>query len=255
MRFADLRLLAREPKVDRVRPDVLTAISLPMPDDVLEQFVYDHGLKGAFQKQYGHLDLDLLHWSLEHLAGSEIVKASVYAGFDRHEQVRQQVAAAATSSEWDAPCLPGGAAAGWKREGTWSRPPVFLVGALVGSDSELHLVEGHTRLGALMGLLDIERLPPEAGHAVWVGCPLDAASCRDRVIHVEQRISFLDWVFDQMTRPTKAGDLAMWLAGSRPRGSDAPAVADHIRSHRPAFSPVLDELLDEWTRVFATLEG
>lgn len=36
--------------------EVLQLLELPMPEDVLEQFVYDHGTKEAFQCQYGHLD-------------------------------------------------------------------------------------------------------------------------------------------------------------------------------------------------------
>ena len=38
-----------------------------MPDDVLEQFVADHGTKHGFQQQYGELDLHALGWRLAEL--------------------------------------------------------------------------------------------------------------------------------------------------------------------------------------------
>jgi hypothetical protein len=49
------------------------------------------------------------------------------------------------------------------------RSPVLIKGALVGRSSKLHLVEGHTRLGTLLGLLSAGVIAPESRHLVWVG--------------------------------------------------------------------------------------
>jgi hypothetical protein len=59
--------------------EVLQALGLPMPDDVLEQFVFDHGTKWEFQEQYGDLlDLHALRWRQLALPASEILGCSVY---------------------------------------------------------------------------------------------------------------------------------------------------------------------------------
>ena len=57
--------------------DVLQALELPMPNDILEQCVADHGTKWEFQQQYGELDLHALHWEL--LNGKKKVLVAVSA--------------------------------------------------------------------------------------------------------------------------------------------------------------------------------
>jgi hypothetical protein len=58
------------------------------------------------------------------------------------------------------------------------RPPVFLEGHLVGRGPGLHLVEGHTRIGLLAGLVDAGILGPDSVHCAWVGAGAAPPVCR-----------------------------------------------------------------------------
>lgn len=171
--FSDLLELEHD-QAGNISPEALRALSLPMPRDVLEQICADHGRKDDFQAQYAHLDLRQLTWALESLTAAEIIAASVY------ERFRGSVET--VSLNWvDAPDSPGAdwilrdpradVVRHWVDHRTWLRPPVFVEGFLVGSSVPLHLMEGHTRLGVLKGLVDRGLLRESSAHEAWVGRP------------------------------------------------------------------------------------
>ncbi|GGY52640.1 hypothetical protein [Streptomyces djakartensis] len=56
---------------DRFRADPALA-SLHWPDDVLEQFLFDHGDNGAFVRDYGGIDLRQVRWQLETIPAAEL---------------------------------------------------------------------------------------------------------------------------------------------------------------------------------------
>ncbi|MEU0309119.1 hypothetical protein [Streptomyces cyaneofuscatus] len=69
MRLTDLRpLMARRRdgalSFDRFRTDP-TVAALRWPDDVLEQFLFDHGDNPAFVDDYNTIDLHTITWQLE----------------------------------------------------------------------------------------------------------------------------------------------------------------------------------------------
>ncbi|MGW2410269.1 hypothetical protein ACWCXK_38015 [Streptomyces sp. NPDC001739] len=55
---------------DRFRADPALA-SLQWPDDVLEQFLFDHGDNGAFVYDYGHIDLREVRWQLKTIPAAD----------------------------------------------------------------------------------------------------------------------------------------------------------------------------------------
>ena len=57
MLLSEVLKLRRDRQSGLVSLNVLRALRLPMPDDVLEQFLVDHGTKPEFQSRYGNLDL------------------------------------------------------------------------------------------------------------------------------------------------------------------------------------------------------
>lgn len=250
MKFNELVLLTREQGGSRIRREILGFLNLPMPVDVLEQFVYDHGLNEIFQEQYGQIDLQLLRWECEQRPARELIQASVHQGFDQHERTATDIAAVATAG-WEAVCLPPGAAEAWQRAGTWLRPPVMLDGALIGTTAALHLVEGHTRLGALRGLVDIGVLNAELPHEVWIGRATESPTePQPRIIPEEYRISFLGWLFDQMMRTDDVGALAMWLVDHRPLGENIESVHTHVRRQHPEAQAAVERAITEWRHVF-----
>lgn len=128
--------------------EILQALELPMPADVLEQFVFDHGANEEFQKQYSHLNLHTLQWDLISAETKDILTCSVYPHFIGWMETATSRTRVVPFDGWNDVLLPPGAAQYWRDHGTWMRPPIIITGDLVGSDSALHLAEGHTRVGA-----------------------------------------------------------------------------------------------------------
>ena len=68
MRFKELKTFARNPNGNALDPEAIKALELPMPSDVLEQLVTDHGLNDKYQCSYGDLDLHRIAWTKEPLS-------------------------------------------------------------------------------------------------------------------------------------------------------------------------------------------
>ncbi|MCG0284006.1 hypothetical protein [Streptomyces sp. PSAA01] len=147
---------------DGFRADPALA-SLHWPDDVIEQFLFDHGDNGAFVSDYGGIDLHEVRWRLETIPAADFVGMPTGAS--------------------DAGCLESYAenpvywvkvrrpevGRHWEEHGTWLRPPILIVRRLLDpSDSGLQVVEGRTRVGVLCGRLR-EGLHVASHHQAWVG--------------------------------------------------------------------------------------
>src|SRR5438552_13292090 len=81
MLFKELLRLKTDSRSGCIPMPVLQRLCLPMPEDVLEQFLADHGVKHEFQEQYGDLDLHGLDWRFIHIPAGEIIRCSVFSGF------------------------------------------------------------------------------------------------------------------------------------------------------------------------------
>ncbi|MCI0457083.1 MAG: hypothetical protein L0Z62_08895 [Gemmataceae bacterium] len=175
MLFKELLRLKTDSPSGCIPMSVLQRLRLPMPDDVLEQFLADHGVTHEFQGQYGDLDLHGIDWRLIPTPAAEIINCSVYPGFqDWFDAVRERTLEVPRSG-WKDVLLRADGKQHWQDHRTWKRAPLFIQGDLVGSDRLLHLIEGHTRARALKGLVDSGWLPRT------VGCPpLCAGSGRPR---------------------------------------------------------------------------
>ena len=179
-----------------------------MPDDILKQFVLDHGLKEEFQEFYGELDLHQLAWSKERISAHEIETCStkydprVQEIADRHATVRSVREATKVSS----------AVTSWIQAGTWPRPPVFLFGVLSPPD-ECHLIEGHTRVGALLGLRRNPHLDVACSHHdCWVGREAQQEElCDWKEVRRANPLAFKDWLYDAREEEDEKGRLASIL--------------------------------------------
>lgn len=222
-----------------------------MPEDVLEQFLGDHGTSWHIQEQYGDLDLHALRWIRESVASDLLVGASVYRRFQRTvEEIATQVAAAATVG-WRGANLSTKELSRWQTEGTWLRPPIMVAGDLAGSTAQLHLVEGHRRLGALTGLVRCGVMNAKALHSVWVGssCPPATTNTWQRVVK-EHPVSFVDWLLFDGHRDEAIAGVADEINLAEPQDDDFAALADAVLrgEARPELRSALTAAKEEWVR-------
>ncbi|MGC0208433.1 hypothetical protein [Streptomyces levis] len=171
MQLSDLAPLMarRRESYDRFRADP-ALVPLHWPDDVLEQFLFDHGDNGAFVHDYGSIDLRNIRWQRETIpvddfkamptgasdAGSieSYAKNPVYWVGLRPQQVGQH----------------------WEEHGTWLRPPILIARQLLSSPGTgLQVLEGRTRVGVLRGRLR-KGLYVASHHQAGVGHPAAAGT-------------------------------------------------------------------------------
>lgn len=166
-RFSDL---ANLPRTDSGLPrrDVFEALDLPAPLDVREQFYFDHSGNPEFQRQYGHLVLEAVEWREERLTSFALQEVTVNPGYQKWVESVASRAPDVPVAGWRALDVRKDVATHWEAHRTWVRPPVLIEGSWLGRTG-LHLVEGHSRLGALRGLVRAGLVPPDAEHRAWVG--------------------------------------------------------------------------------------
>jgi hypothetical protein len=142
------------------------ALAINWPDEVLRQFVFDHGRLTEFEEQYGHLDLSKLCWQLRDVFVSQLVQASTHPELGgRSSDVAKDLSYYRTLYKESGVNLPDSTA--------WLVPPVFVERSLISDndDGQLHLVEGHTRLGFLRAMSASGSVSPDGYHLAWVGTP------------------------------------------------------------------------------------
>ncbi len=140
-----------------------------VPIEVLEQVCSQHGRKAEFQQQYGHLDFANVEWRKELLEARVIVSCDVFGGFLMwFNSVSERISAFGTRGWKCVDCRPDVVNA-WESSGTWQKPPVLIDTGVTSTKRQLHLVEGHTRIGTLKGLVDAAIVAPTSMHVAWVG--------------------------------------------------------------------------------------
>jgi hypothetical protein len=143
--------------------------SLDWPDDVLEQFLFDHGNKPGFVAAYGHLDLRDMRWRIRTFKAEELRQIGHGTYFEHVEETRQN------PRHWIGNWRGSGVDLGWETIGSWRRPPVLIDGYCAQpAHNGLHVVEGHTRLGLLQGLIDDGTIGAHTEHRAWFGSCHDA---------------------------------------------------------------------------------
>lgn len=134
---------------------------LDWPSPVIERFLFDHGTKSQFQEQYGDLDLVMLRWQFRSLLAGELVDCT----YD--EDLGGRVQSVSARPHWTLKEYRIHRGVTW--QGTWSVPPILIEGALRNPlQPELHLVEGHTRLGVLIGLVGMGEVALDSAHFAYV---------------------------------------------------------------------------------------
>jgi hypothetical protein len=169
MKFAALCALPYDAGTDRIDIESLRTELPDIPNAVLVQFCADHGRNSEFQKQYGHLDLGEIAWTLRSTSAREICECSMNEVFRSWFEEVSQRAAQFPRRRWACIDVRREVQEHWRSHATWIESPVMIDGSLVGPGSALHLVEGHTRVGLLAGLVQRSIVAPESIHSIWLG--------------------------------------------------------------------------------------
>ena len=166
--LSDLAVSCRETSMhfEGFRQNALIS-SLAWPDDVLEQFLYDHADNIGFLRDYGDLDLCKIKWDVEVIPVEELI--DMPTGASDGDCIEEF---ATNPDHWvrirnHGPHI--GVAQCWETHGTWKRWPILIDRGLLDSpESGLQVVEGRTRVGVLRGRHRQGTLVAER-HLAWVG--------------------------------------------------------------------------------------
>jgi hypothetical protein len=232
MLFSDLLRFRQEARESSVPEDIIRQLGIPMDEDVLEQFIIDHGTNEEFQQQFGNLDIHQIEWRLVPTAASDILSASIFEPFKDMVSSAADLTRVIPREGWDSVDLAPEAVEHWRDHGTWMRAPVTLRGNLVGRPEPLHLVEGHTRVGALRGLVESRVVATDSPHEIWIGEPsterLDDGPWRD--VLRREHVSFLDWLMRQIDTENDLSTVADRLISSRQISSTRRVHGDDLQA-------------------------
>ncbi len=169
MKFKDLLSLKRGNDLT-LSVDDLEKHLTSTPLDVMEQLYSDHGLSSEFQDQYADVDINNLRWSLINVEAKSLIQSSIYEDFENWfltciEKSKRVGLTGDYNLVHNLKCV----SKYWKDHKTWDRPPVFFSQEVLSKKNSLHLVEGHSRLGALKGLVEGNSLSGNDTHMAWIG--------------------------------------------------------------------------------------
>ncbi len=137
------------------------------PEDVIEQWLYDHAEHAPFQADYGHIDLSSLAWTVEPVTLADLLLMPTGAS-----ETDLLDYFARDPEHWVAVRNKGchiGVREVWEVQGTWKRWPILLDrGVVTPGQTGLQVVEGRTRVGVLRGRARMG-YHVAANHLVWVG--------------------------------------------------------------------------------------
>lgn len=169
MKFRDLLEQPYDELTGIIHADPLRKRLQETPFEVVEQVYSQHGRKNEFQEQYGDLELSSITWVSTALPATKIIQATCYPGFIPWLSNVESRSLAFSKGGWRCIDMRDDVIAHWSAHRTWLRPPVFIQGIPPAIGDKLHLMEGHTRVGLLRGLVNIGLLSPSSQHEILVG--------------------------------------------------------------------------------------
>ncbi len=140
-----------------------------IPDDVIEQLLAPHGRKEDFQLQYENLELNKITWNEIKVSGNDLISCGIYSDFVRWVNSVSKRVNCFNKDGWC--CIDSRIEVVdyWKINNTWKSKPIFIKGSLINENAFLRLVEGHTRIGTLIGLIRKNIIQADKLHKIWFG--------------------------------------------------------------------------------------
>ncbi|HHD0742208.1 TPA: hypothetical protein ACN190_003941 [Citrobacter freundii] len=137
------------------------------PEQIFKQIYCGLSNDPRFQALYGHLNLNSLKWNLVRVKTSELTKFDRNATYpDYMLEISEDFNTCGNNFCIDAR---EDVAEHWLKFGTWAEPPMFIERSLVSSgESGLHLMEGHTRLGTLLGAIKYGFVQLADSHELYI---------------------------------------------------------------------------------------
>ena len=140
------------------------AEGLPCPQEVFEQLFHEKANDEDFAVIVRSIDWGRVSWELQEFSGISL----------RHMRVDREYQHALDEARDHAVCYGivderEEVTNHWKDAKSWVVPPVAVSGDLLGGGAGYELLVGYTRLGNLLGMLDIEEVKVTQKHLVWVG--------------------------------------------------------------------------------------
>jgi len=169
MKFKELMSLEYCERTGKIPIDILIANNINAPSEVLEEVYSSHGRKDDFQFQYGEIELNDIKWQRISINGLEIIKCEYFQRFGNWIESVEARLKAWDEKSWDCIDTRKNIVLHWQNEKTWLTSPFFINSSLIQNTNNLHLVEGHTRLGILKGLITRNIIPADSKHLIWHG--------------------------------------------------------------------------------------
>jgi hypothetical protein len=168
MKFSDLLDLAYDEHSGRVNTYEI-AMQLPDAPATVREVYSDHGRKDQFQAQYGPITISEITWAKVSVSASEIIECSIYHWFSNWTNNVARRPESFSKAGWHCIDVRPNIVDYWSKFRTWVEPPVVLDARLLGRPHGLHLMEGHTRIGILKGLISHGVLQSDSQHYIWLG--------------------------------------------------------------------------------------
>lgn len=168
MKFKHLLDLPYDQNTGKIEHDALLREFPQVPISVITQFLSDHARKDSYQEHYSWLDLSKVRWNGEQHCASDLAICRYNPSFLTYVGTCTTKAMNISSVGWEAIDSRESVQSSWRKNRTWEVSPVFLRQDK-GPRANLQLVEGHSRIGCLIGLLNVGEIEPDSLHLIWCG--------------------------------------------------------------------------------------
>ncbi len=170
MKYIDLSKVVFDPYDVEKNIKLVESFGVQAPKSVIEQFYVDHNRDNTFQELYGELDLNSLHWELVEVPTNLFCQIGENASYaDYLEEVSEDASQYKWAGDSVIDCRHE-VLSHWKQYGSWLTPPILIDGSVIGKLLNTpHLVEGHSRVGCLLGINKYKIIPSAPTHKIYWG--------------------------------------------------------------------------------------
>jgi len=140
------------------------ALGLNCPHDVFEQLFHDQHDNDSLASIVRLVDWGVVAWEQGALSGVALRQVGVPRAYQRAiDEARAQTTIQGFHDER------AEVMTHWEAERSWIRAPILLTGDVLQTALTYELIVGFTRLGNILGVLDLQEIPESALHRVWIG--------------------------------------------------------------------------------------